>query len=75
LLWAGGPPVSSGGIVIGILIMLIALFLIRNTPESMGLIPDSDIRKSPDSRPEPVELSQPQKVGSTELTPKQAMRT
>ncbi|HSO66462.1 MAG TPA: MFS transporter, partial [Desulfatirhabdiaceae bacterium] len=61
------------GIVIGILIMLIALFLIRNTPESMGLVPDGDIRKSPDSRPEPVELSQ--KAGPTELTPKQAMRT
>lgn len=64
------------GIVIGALIMLIALVLIRNTPESMGLAPDGDPVGTDRGNPRPqAAIGSAQPAASAELTAKQAMGT
>jgi sugar phosphate permease len=62
------------GIIIGVLIMLIAVLVIRNTPESMGMSPYGDSTagsdRTPDFWDDTVSTVKP-----LELTPRQALRT
>ncbi|MFA7425720.1 MAG: MFS transporter [Desulfosarcinaceae bacterium] len=65
------------GIVIGGLIILIALFLVRNTPESMGLFPDGEMPQADPSRPEDGDSPQGANRVSSSLgmMPGKALRT